>query len=183
MEAVTPAEMTMNRDLRHAVDRWLAEERRGGTAAEDALAGVFRRLPSPPVPAGFVEAVLERSGVGRVPAAAPSVVRWATLAALLLVGVAAAFAPLVLIPLGSLVSVHEGVEAAAAFVLGACRWTIEAMSFWEHLSIAGDAFATVAGKPPLALAAALVVVLGTLALHLLHRLLEARPAPERAPLR
>ncbi|MEZ5333002.1 MAG: hypothetical protein R2991_13340 [Thermoanaerobaculia bacterium] len=78
--------MDVARDLQNAVAAWLRRERSGHPDAEPALTEVYRRWPSPVVPAGFASRVLAAAGLSPAVGWLPTWVwRWGFAAGLVLV--------------------------------------------------------------------------------------------------
>ncbi len=168
--------MTRN-DLHDAVSRWLLEEGAGDDReAEAALVRVFSALPTPEPPVGFADAVVHRAGVlvpAPLPSWAPRLARGMAAAALVLVGLAAVFLPLVLYVLGSTLTLGQGVEWAAAGLLAVCRAVIEALSFWDGLAGALATLGSFALKSPVLVTLVFSLLTTAIVVGGLHRWLKA----------
>ncbi len=164
----------MNRRIKHAVDRWLRMEREGRSERADrALQKVFSLMPVEPIPEGFTDRLLARTGLAPLPAPGHTwTPAWGQRAVvslcLTLVALSFLIIPSYLPSLLGIFNLGQATELGVEAVVALCQQLGVGLVIWRALSAAGSILTSALSSPPsLALLfLSLLVSLG--ALRILH---------------
>ncbi len=167
-----------------ALQSWLRDEKAGRLAAADAaLRRLFRALPLPAPPAGFVDRVMAAAGLAPQPAWRP-VLAWRLVltAGLALAGGAAAIAPALTGAVLRRLSPGDLIGLGAGAVVETCRRFAEGLAVWETLGFVGGTIAEALSAPEVLAALAATSLLSAGGLRVLHGLLAVNRSSEHVRL-
>ncbi len=166
----------MNRKLNRALDSWLQLEQKGlNQQADEALAGLFARLPLEPIPVGFADRLMARAGLEPVAAAEVGWIASWGLRLVVSVCLALTAISLWLIPgyfpaLLGLFNPATATELAVGALVGVFHQLGSGLVVWRIFSTAGTILSSTLSSPIYLMALFSAVLLSFGAFRLLHEI-------------
>ena len=164
----------MNRKLNRATRHWLHLEQKGlDDQADEALVGVFSRLPLEPIPDGFADRIMVRAGLAPMPTLGPAWMetwglRLVVSLCLVLTALSLWLIPGYLPALLGIFNLASATELGVSALVGVSHQLGSGLVVWRTFSAAGSILSSAMSSPMYLMALFSAVLLSFGAFRALH---------------